>query len=410
MAPGRDGCAVAPASRDGGAVARAVGRDTGGGAAAAGRAGPACAAGDGMTGPPGACGRPGRTGDRSAATPKRFPGPAGDPAPPASRAPGPAGAGAGTGWPEVTATPARWAPAPGCLSLHPHPAIRRAPVVATATATRARRRSPRDDDGAGAPSKGLPAGSETAGPEGTQLPRARLRCGCPASVSSIPTPPAARMRTACRPPKRRGDYKKCLDRYCTSSTHARRHHPSRRSASPMVGASSNDASDWRSTCRSWSATEREIHYDVYGEGYPLLLFAPGGMNSIARLWRERPGSPGERMPWIDPTAELLRRVPGDRHGSAQRGPVDGPGKQPGRMGRLHGRSPRPDGASATRSSSCHGRLYWLVVLPGPVSGGTRSGERSRAAKSHRIERGQPPVVSRDVRLLGDRPGRPPGPR
>ena len=23
----------------------------------------------------------------------------------------------------------------------------------------------------------------------------------------------------------------------------------------------------------------EIHYDVYGEGYPLLLFAPGGMNS-----------------------------------------------------------------------------------------------------------------------------------
>ena len=48
----------------------------------------------------------------------------------------------------------------------------------------------------------------------------------------------------------------------------------------------------------------EIHYDVYGEGYPLLLFAPGGMNSIARLWRERPDSPGGRMPWIDPTAEL----------------------------------------------------------------------------------------------------------
>ena len=45
-------------------------------------------------------------------------------------------------------------------------------MVVTATATRARRRSPRDDDGAGAPSKGLPAGSETAGPEGTQLSRA----------------------------------------------------------------------------------------------------------------------------------------------------------------------------------------------------------------------------------------------
>jgi pimeloyl-ACP methyl ester carboxylesterase len=48
----------------------------------------------------------------------------------------------------------------------------------------------------------------------------------------------------------------------------------------------------------------QIHYDVYGEGYPLLLFAPGGMNSIAQMWKERPGFPGERLPWIDPPAEL----------------------------------------------------------------------------------------------------------
>lgn len=47
-----------------------------------------------------------------------------------------------------------------------------------------------------------------------------------------------------------------------------------------------------------------IHYDVHGEGYPLVLFAPGGLNSVAQLWRERPGSPGERLPWIDPTVEL----------------------------------------------------------------------------------------------------------
>ena len=47
-----------------------------------------------------------------------------------------------------------------------------------------------------------------------------------------------------------------------------------------------------------------IHYDVYGEGYPLVLFAPGGMRSIARLWRERPEAPGEPMPWIDPTTAL----------------------------------------------------------------------------------------------------------
>lgn len=47
-----------------------------------------------------------------------------------------------------------------------------------------------------------------------------------------------------------------------------------------------------------------IHYEVHGDGYPLLLFAPGGMHSIAQLWRERPDAPGERLPWIDPTAEL----------------------------------------------------------------------------------------------------------
>jgi pimeloyl-ACP methyl ester carboxylesterase len=47
-----------------------------------------------------------------------------------------------------------------------------------------------------------------------------------------------------------------------------------------------------------------IHYEVFGEGYPLVLFAPGGMHSIAQMWRERPGAPGERLPWIDPTSEL----------------------------------------------------------------------------------------------------------
>jgi pimeloyl-ACP methyl ester carboxylesterase len=48
----------------------------------------------------------------------------------------------------------------------------------------------------------------------------------------------------------------------------------------------------------------QIHYDVYGDGYPLILFAPGGMHSVAQMWRERPGAPGQPMPWIDPTTEL----------------------------------------------------------------------------------------------------------
>ncbi len=38
-----------------------------------------------------------------------------------------------------------------------------------------------------------------------------------------------------------------------------------------------------------------IHYDVYGEGFPLLLFAPGGMRSEASFW--------PRAEW-DPIATL----------------------------------------------------------------------------------------------------------
>jgi pimeloyl-ACP methyl ester carboxylesterase len=47
-----------------------------------------------------------------------------------------------------------------------------------------------------------------------------------------------------------------------------------------------------------------IHYEVRGSGFPLLLFAPGGMNSVAQMWRERPERPGEPLPWIDPPSEL----------------------------------------------------------------------------------------------------------
>jgi pimeloyl-ACP methyl ester carboxylesterase len=47
-----------------------------------------------------------------------------------------------------------------------------------------------------------------------------------------------------------------------------------------------------------------IHYEVFGDGYPLVLFAPGGMQSVARMWRERPDAPGVPLPWIDPTSEL----------------------------------------------------------------------------------------------------------
>src|SRR5688572_21294567 len=38
-----------------------------------------------------------------------------------------------------------------------------------------------------------------------------------------------------------------------------------------------------------------LHYEEYGEGFPVLLFAPGGMRSSIEFW--------ERAPW-DPRKEL----------------------------------------------------------------------------------------------------------
>lgn len=45
-----------------------------------------------------------------------------------------------------------------------------------------------------------------------------------------------------------------------------------------------------------------IHYDVYGEGPPVLLFAPGGLRSRAALWHA--GSEGRVQPWVDWTVAL----------------------------------------------------------------------------------------------------------
>lgn len=41
-----------------------------------------------------------------------------------------------------------------------------------------------------------------------------------------------------------------------------------------------------------------LHYEERGTGYPLLLFAPGGMHSRLAFWGERPDD------WFDPLVEL----------------------------------------------------------------------------------------------------------
>lgn len=45
-----------------------------------------------------------------------------------------------------------------------------------------------------------------------------------------------------------------------------------------------------------------IHYDVHGAGFPVLLFAPGGLRSRAELWTHPDTGPGR--PWVDWTRAL----------------------------------------------------------------------------------------------------------
>lgn len=59
-----------------------------------------------------------------------------------------------------------------------------------------------------------------------------------------------------------------------------------------------------------------IYYEEYGSGYPLLLFAPGGMRSVIDFWRRSP---------FDPTAALsdqFRVIAMDqRNAGRSRGPI-----------------------------------------------------------------------------------------
>ena len=48
--------------------------------------------------------------------------------------------------------------------------------------------------------------------------------------------------------------------------------------------------------------DAEIHYAEYGDGFPILLFAPGGMRSAADFWHSEPGKPHKS--WNDWTQVL----------------------------------------------------------------------------------------------------------
>jgi pimeloyl-ACP methyl ester carboxylesterase len=46
--------------------------------------------------------------------------------------------------------------------------------------------------------------------------------------------------------------------------------------------------------------DSEIYYEVAGTGYPVLLFAPGFLNSRIERWQTNPSKPGVAQDWRDP--------------------------------------------------------------------------------------------------------------
>ena len=53
--------------------------------------------------------------------------------------------------------------------------------------------------------------------------------------------------------------------------------------------------------------DAEIYYEVHGSGFPLLLFAPGGLRSQLAYWRHSPADPKAPAAWMDPMADLSDR-------------------------------------------------------------------------------------------------------
>jgi pimeloyl-ACP methyl ester carboxylesterase len=53
--------------------------------------------------------------------------------------------------------------------------------------------------------------------------------------------------------------------------------------------------------------ECEIYYEVHGTGFPLMIFAPGGLRSELAFWRHSPSNPSAPAVWMDPMVVPAKR-------------------------------------------------------------------------------------------------------
>ena len=71
--------------------------------------------------------------------------------------------------------------------------------------------------------------------------------------------------------------------------------------------------------------DAEIYYEVHGSGFPLLIFAPGGLCSELAFWRHSPSNPAVAPAWMNPMVDLAGRFTvigmDQRNAGASRGKV-----------------------------------------------------------------------------------------
>ena len=50
--------------------------------------------------------------------------------------------------------------------------------------------------------------------------------------------------------------------------------------------------------------DADIHYEVHGSGFPVLLYAPGGLKSQMGMWGGKSEAYPNGYPWMDPRKAL----------------------------------------------------------------------------------------------------------
>ena len=50
--------------------------------------------------------------------------------------------------------------------------------------------------------------------------------------------------------------------------------------------------------------DAEIYYEVHGSGFPILLYAPGGLASRVEMWGGKSANYPNGFPWMDPRTAL----------------------------------------------------------------------------------------------------------